>query len=128
MTTDDVNARLAACTAEERALLVVLAIAGEPMGRQRILEHMRALGVALPIAQWVDELARLRERKLVVEMGERGAAIAPELSWPVLAMAPPLPAPDRTRRCGRSPGRRSGAWTSRCEPTAWASCSPSSRS
>ncbi|WP_313168164.1 DEAD/DEAH box helicase [Massilia oculi] len=87
MTNDDVNARLNACTAEERALLVVLAIAGEPMGRQRILEHMRALGVALPIAQWVDELARLRERKLVVDMGERGTGIAPELSWPVLDAA-----------------------------------------
>ncbi len=84
---EDVNARLAACTAEERALLVVLAIAGEPMGRQRILEHMRALGVALPIAQWVDELARLRERGLVLDMGERGTGIAPELAWPVLDAA-----------------------------------------
>ena len=87
MIVEDVNARLAACTAEERALLVVLAIAGEPMGRQRILEHMRALGVALPIAQWVDELARLRELGLVVDMGERGTGIAPELSWPVLDAA-----------------------------------------
>ena len=87
MTAVDVNARLAACTAEERALLVVLAIAGEPMGRQRILEHMRALGVALPIAQWVDELARLREQGLVLDMGERGTGIAPELAWPVLDAA-----------------------------------------
>lgn len=87
MTEVDVNARLAACTAEERALLVVLAIAGEPMGRQRILEHMRALGVALPIAQWADELARLRERGLVADMGERGTGIAPELAWPVLDAA-----------------------------------------
>lgn len=81
------TARLAACTQEERALLLVLAIAGEPMGRQRILEHMRALGVALPVAQWADELARLRERRLVVDMGERGTAIAPELAWPVLDAA-----------------------------------------
>ncbi|RNF32267.1 helicase SNF2 [Massilia aurea] len=81
------NARLAACTAEERALLVVLAIAGEPMGRQRILEHMRALGVALPLAQWADELARLRERGLVVDMSERGVGIAPDLAWPVLDAA-----------------------------------------
>ncbi|MDY0963123.1 DEAD/DEAH box helicase [Massilia sp. CFBP9026] len=84
---EDVNARLAACTAEERALLVVLAIAGEPMGRQRILEHMRALGVALPLAQWADELARLRERGLVVDMSERGVGIAPDLAWPVLDAA-----------------------------------------
>jgi len=90
MTEMDVNARLAACTAEERALLVVLAIAGEPMGRQRILEHMRALGVALPIAQWVDELARLRERGLVADMGERGTGIA--------LLRAPLPNADARQR------------------------------
>ncbi|MDY0975958.1 DEAD/DEAH box helicase [Massilia sp. CFBP9012] len=87
MMVEDVTARLDTCTAEERALLVVLAIAGEPMGRQRILEHMRALGVALPLAQWADELARLRERGLVVDMSERGVAIAPDLAWPVLDAA-----------------------------------------
>lgn len=87
MTAADASARLKACTAEERVLLAVLATAGEPMGRQRILEHMRALGMALPIAQWVDELARLRELGLVVDLGERGTAVAPELAWPVLDAA-----------------------------------------
>ena len=63
MTGSDARALLGSCSAEEHAILALFAIAGEPMGRQRILEHMRALGVALPIAQWVDELARLRERE-----------------------------------------------------------------
>lgn len=81
------RARLYACTPEEQAMLTVLAVAGEPMGRQRILEHMRAMGLALPAAQWVDELAHLRELGMVVDQGERGTGIAPELAWPVLDVA-----------------------------------------
>ncbi len=87
MTLDDLTARVAACSDDEQAILTLLAIAGEPMGRQRILEHMRALGAALPEAQWADELARLREAQLVVDANERGMGIAPGLAWPVLDRA-----------------------------------------
>jgi len=87
MTLDDLARRLAACSAEEQAILALLAIAGEPMGRQRILEHMRALGAPLPDAQWADELARLRTAGLVLDANERGIAIAPLAAWPVLDLA-----------------------------------------
>ena len=70
---DDVRAQLAACSAEEHAILTLLAIAGEPMGRQRILEHMRALNAPLPAAQWADELARLGDEVTVKRlMSQRG--------------------------------------------------------
>ena len=87
MTRDDLDALLAACSAEERAILTLLAMAGEPMGRQRILEHMRALGAALPPAQWADELARLRGAGLLLDANERGMAIVPFAAWPVLDRA-----------------------------------------
>jgi len=87
MTFDELKERLASCSIEEHAILVLLAIAGEPMGRQRILEHMRALGVALPAAQWADELARLRDAGLVIDANERGTALAPMAVWPVLYLA-----------------------------------------
>ena len=67
--------------AGERAILSLLALTGEPMGRQRILEHLMAAGLPLPPEQWAAELARLREAKLVNEAGERGVAIAPGAAW-----------------------------------------------
>jgi len=84
MKRDDLESLLTACSAEERAILALLAVAGEPMGRQRILEHMRALGAQLPEAQWADELERLRATGLLVDANERGMAIAPGAAWPVL--------------------------------------------
>ncbi len=83
----DMRAQLAACSAEEHAILTLLAIAGEPMGRQRILEHMRALNAPLPAAQWADELARLKAEGLLVDANERGLGLAPAASWPVLDFA-----------------------------------------
>jgi len=87
MTLDELAERLATCGPEEQAILTLLAIAGEPMGRQRILEHMRALGAQLPEAQWADELARLRDAGLLIDANERGSAIAPGAAWPVLDLA-----------------------------------------
>jgi len=73
--------------AGEAAILSLLALAGEPMGRQRILEHLMASGLPLPPEQWAAELARLREAKLVSEAGERGVAIAPGAMWPAIEHA-----------------------------------------
>lgn len=87
MTHEDLVHKLAACSIEEHAILALLAIAGEPMGRQRILEHMRALGVQLPAAQWADELARLKDAGLLLEANERGQSIAPGIVWTVLDLA-----------------------------------------
>ncbi|WP_020655448.1 DEAD/DEAH box helicase [Massilia niastensis] len=84
MTPADLPVRLAACTGEERVILILLAIAGEPMGRQRILEHMMAAGVPLPPEQWAAELDRLRAAGLIRDVTGRGVIIAPEAAWPVM--------------------------------------------
>ena len=71
----------------EQAILALLALAGEPMGRQRIIEHLMAAGLALPPAQWAAELERLRAAGLVTDVVGRGFTIAPEAAWPALAQA-----------------------------------------
>lgn len=68
----------------EAAILALLAMAGEPMGRQRILEHLMAAGLPLPDGQWADELERLRQQGLVTEGAGRGFAIAPGAVGPAL--------------------------------------------
>ena len=71
----------------EAAILSLLALAGEPMGRQRILEHLMAAGLPLPPEQWAAELARLRDAGLVLDAGERGVTIAPGAVWPAIEHA-----------------------------------------
>ncbi|MGG7605172.1 SNF2-related protein [Massilia sp. BKSP1R2A-1] len=71
----------------ELAVLALLAMAGEPMGRQRILEHLMAAGLPLPEGQWAAELERLRAKGLVQDVVGRGFAVAQEASWPALARA-----------------------------------------
>ncbi|SFC70019.1 DEAD/DEAH box helicase [Massilia yuzhufengensis] len=61
----------------EQAILTLLAIAGEPMGRQRILEHLMVLGLPLPAGQWQHELERLRSEGLVIDVAGRGYTTAP---------------------------------------------------
>ena len=57
MTADDLRELLADSEAEEFLILALLALAGEPMGRQRILEHMMAAGATLPPEQWAERIA-----------------------------------------------------------------------
>ncbi|MFC0252395.1 DEAD/DEAH box helicase [Massilia consociata] len=71
----------------EAAILALLALGGEPMGRQRILEHLMAAGLALPPEQWAAELARLRDAGFIADAGERGVTIAPQAVWPALRHA-----------------------------------------
>lgn len=71
----------------ELAIVALLAMAGEPMGRQRILEHLMAAGLPLPEGQWVAELESLRTKGLVLDVVGRGFAVAQEASWPALERA-----------------------------------------
>ncbi len=73
--------------AGEQAILSLLAMAGEPMGRQRILEHLMAAGLPLPEGQWAAELEHLRGLTLVTDVVGRGFAIAPLATWPALQHA-----------------------------------------
>lgn len=71
----------------EQALLALLALGGEPMGRQRLLEHLMAAGLPLPPEQWATELERLRAVGFVTEVVGRGFTIAPAAVWPAIGHA-----------------------------------------
>ena len=71
----------------EQAILALLAMAGEPMGRQRILEHLMAIGLPLPAGQWADELEHLRQEGLVTEAAGRGFTISPAAVGAILEQA-----------------------------------------
>jgi len=74
-----------ACGAQEKLLLALLALAGEPMGRRRIHEHLAALEESPDEEALAAPLERLRGAGLVAELPSRGYAIVQEVAWPALA-------------------------------------------
>ncbi|MEN3277990.1 MAG: hypothetical protein V7631_3780 [Massilia sp.] len=75
----------AACTAHQKLVLGLLALAGEPFGRTRLREHLEALGEFSSEDALAEELARLRERGLAGELASRGTVVTPEAAWPAMA-------------------------------------------
>jgi SNF2 family DNA or RNA helicase len=71
----------------QQLTLALLALAGEPMGKVRILEHLNALGDHVSMAAMTDDLSALRERSHVTESIGRGFLINPQLVWPALRCA-----------------------------------------
>jgi SNF2 family DNA or RNA helicase len=76
-----------ACNEKRKLILALLALAGEPMGRRRIHEHLAPLGESDTESGLTDDLAALRENGLIGEMTGRGYVIVPEASWPAMAWA-----------------------------------------
>ncbi|TFW10777.1 DEAD/DEAH box helicase [Massilia arenosa] len=66
------------------ATIALLALAGEPMGRTRILEHLTHAGLALDEATLAAELAALREEGAVSELPQRGFVTTSESTWPAI--------------------------------------------
>lgn len=70
------------CTFEEKAILLLLALNGEPLGKTRLLDYVRKLGLrnehgdAYNAATLADTMADLRARKLVEDASGTGSAIA----------------------------------------------------
>jgi superfamily II DNA or RNA helicase len=87
MSGTDVDTRLALASANQQAIAGLLALAGEPMGRKRIVEHLVMIDAVGSDAQLADDLERLREVGLVKEVTGRGASIVPEAVWPAIRNA-----------------------------------------
>jgi SNF2 family DNA or RNA helicase len=75
------------CGEKRKLILALLALAGEPMGRHRIHEHLAPLGESDTESTLADDLVALRTDGLVNEMTGRGYVIAPEASWPAISWA-----------------------------------------
>ena len=70
-----------------KLILALLALAGEPMGRRRIHEHLAPLEACGDEEALAAPLERLRADGLVGELPSRGYAIAPDFAWPAIAWA-----------------------------------------
>ncbi|QJE00134.1 DEAD/DEAH box helicase [Massilia forsythiae] len=85
------RARFEACDTGARLILALLALAGEPMGRRRIHEHLSPLaaedGAVLLEDDLLEPLEGLRAAGLAGELPSRGYVVAPEVSWPAIDWA-----------------------------------------
>jgi superfamily II DNA or RNA helicase len=84
MTATDLRTRFDACSAYQKTILAMLAVAGEPMGRGRIYEHLTAACILDDEKLLGAALSYLRTQGMVSEMTGRGFVVAPELTWPAL--------------------------------------------
>lgn len=70
---------------EDKLVLALLALAGEPMGAVRIKEHVAAAG--LPAFDVDTSIALLRKAGLASTITGRGYAVAPNAAWPAIKHA-----------------------------------------
>jgi SNF2 family DNA or RNA helicase len=84
---DVLGAIFEACNEKRKLILALLALAGEPMGRRRIHEHLAPLGESAVEDDLADGLEALRADGLIGELPSRGYVVAPDLAWPAMAWA-----------------------------------------
>jgi SNF2 family DNA or RNA helicase len=87
MSDEVLHAQVEACDALRKLILALLALAGEPMGRRRIHEHLVLLEASASEEALAEPLEQLRADGLVGELPSRGYAISPDFSWPAIAWA-----------------------------------------
>jgi superfamily II DNA or RNA helicase len=85
MTAEALRAHFDDCDVREKLILALLALAGEPLGRRRIHEHLAPLEESRDEDDLAAPLARLSGAGLVGELPSRGYVVAPELAWPAIA-------------------------------------------
>jgi len=68
----------------DHAIVALLALAGEPMGRARLQDHLARAGLPDDETEIARRLASLRERGHVAELPQRGYVAAPAAVWPAL--------------------------------------------
>ncbi|MFL6660035.1 MAG: ATP-dependent helicase, partial [Massilia sp.] len=87
MTAADLRTAFAALGREEKLILAMLAMAGEPMGRARLHEHMAAANLRDDDDLLAHDLARMHALDLVTSSIGRGWCVQAELVWPALKAA-----------------------------------------
>ena len=88
MTSEVMHAMFEACGEQRKQILALLALAGEPMGRRRIYEHVTMMGEDSYRGDEDAvgaELEGLRADGLLGELPSRGYVVAPEVAWPAIA-------------------------------------------
>ena len=79
-----VREAFAACTGRQKLILGLLALAGEPLGRTRLREHLEPLGAFESDEVLGADLAPLLERGLAAELASRGTVVTLDAAWPAI--------------------------------------------
>ena len=87
MSDEVLHALVDGCDERRKLILALLALAGEPMGRRRIHEHLAPLESGTNEEDLAEPLARLLADGLVGELPSRGYVITPDFAWPAISWA-----------------------------------------
>jgi superfamily II DNA or RNA helicase len=87
MTASSMQQQFKAFTDTQKLISALLALAGEPMGKSRIVLHLAELGIVIPATTLDDDTKLLRALGIVTESVGRGFAIAPDAVWPAIRTA-----------------------------------------
>jgi len=87
MTAADLRTPFEGLALHEKMILALLALAGEPMGKARIHEHLVQAGILDNEQRLADGLAHLRALGMTGEMAGRGSAVTPDVAWPAIRAA-----------------------------------------
>jgi hypothetical protein len=87
MTSRSLQQQFAAFTDTQKLIAALLALAGEPMGKSRIVLHLAEMGLVIPANTLDDDVALLHALGLVTESIGRGFASAPDAVWPAIHAA-----------------------------------------
>jgi superfamily II DNA or RNA helicase len=76
-----------ACSTQQKAILALLALVGEPMGKNNVRAYLHALGGEQTQEEVNDDLAQLQAAGLARQQTGRGAVAVPEAVWPATRWA-----------------------------------------
>jgi SNF2 family DNA or RNA helicase len=87
MTTSSLQHQFEAFTDTQKLIAALLALAGEPMGKSRIVLHLAEMGIVIPATTLDDDVKLLKSMGLVTESIGRGFAIVADAVWPAIRSA-----------------------------------------
>jgi hypothetical protein len=87
MSDEVLHAVVEACDERRKLILALLALAGEPMGRRRIHDHLAPLEASTNEEDLAEPLEQLRADGLIGELPSRGYTIAADVAWPAIQWA-----------------------------------------
>jgi superfamily II DNA or RNA helicase len=87
MTIHDPQQELEGSSHNERMIVALLALSGEPFGKTRIQEHLAKAMIPVGAEEIATGLARLHTRGLVQDLTGRGFIAAPGAAWPAIRAA-----------------------------------------
>ena len=87
MTSSSLKQQFDAFTDTQKLIAALLALAGEPMGKSRIVLHLAELGIVIPATTLDDDVKLLRAVGIATESVGRGFAITPDAVWPAISTA-----------------------------------------